>query len=69
MDISIDQVIEQAGTPVSLPEVYLEINELVDNPRSTAAEIAHTVERDVGLTARILKIVNSLFLLLDTLFR
>ena len=59
MDISIDQVLEQAGTPVSLPEVYLEINELVDNPRSTAAEIAHTVERDVGLTARILKIVNS----------
>lgn len=59
MDISIDQVIAQAGTPVSLPEVYLQINELVDNPRSTAAEIAQTVERDVGLTARILKIVNS----------
>ena len=33
MDISIDQIIERAGTPVSLPEVYQEINELVDNPR------------------------------------
>ena len=59
MDISMEAVIEKSGTPVSLPHVYLEMNRLIDLPDSTLADIAKVAEEDLGLTTRILKIVNS----------
>lgn len=59
MDISIEAVIRQSGAPVSLPSTYLEINRLIDRPGSTVADIARVAEADIGLAARILKIVNS----------
>ena len=44
---------------VSLPEVCIRVNELLDEPSVTAAELGHIISQDTSLTARLLKIVNS----------
>ncbi len=45
----------------SLPETYLRINQIVDNPHHSAADIGRALSQDPGMTARLLKIVNSPF--------
>lgn len=52
-----------AGTVglVSLPEISIKINEMVDDPNCSAAQIGKVIEKDAALTARLLKIVNSAF--------
>lgn len=52
-----------AGTVevTSLPEVFLRVNEMVESPRYSASDIGRLLGKDPGLTARLLKIVNSAF--------
>ncbi len=59
MEISIDTLIEKSGAPVSLPEVFIQINELTQDPNSSVADISQVTETDIGLSSRLLKIVNS----------
>jgi len=61
MDISIDTLIQQSGTPISLPEVFLQLNRLTQDPNCSVADIAQIVESDIGLSSRLLQIVNSPF--------
>lgn len=44
---------------VSLPEVCIRVNEMLDEPAVTAAELGQIISQDTSLTARLLKIVNS----------
>lgn len=44
---------------VSLPEVCIRVNEMLDDPTVTAVELGHIISQDTSLTARLLKIVNS----------
>ena len=44
---------------VSLPEVCLRVNEMLDEPSVTAADLGNVISQDTSLTARLLKIVNS----------
>lgn len=46
---------------VSLPAVVMKINQLLEDPNSTAADIAHFISQDPALTAQLLKVVNSPF--------
>lgn len=46
---------------VSLPEVCIRVNEMLEDPHITAGEIGRVISQDTGLTARLLKIVNSAF--------
>lgn len=46
---------------VSLPAIVAKINQLLNDPNSSAADIAHTIGQDPVLTARLLKLVNSPF--------
>jgi HD-like signal output (HDOD) protein len=46
---------------VSMPEVYLRVRRLVGDPDSSLMDIADTVAADPGLTARILRLVNSAY--------
>ncbi|WP_260293794.1 HDOD domain-containing protein [Sedimenticola hydrogenitrophicus] len=55
------QLIRNAGDLVSLPEICVRINQLVDDPTSSAEEMAQVISQDASLTARLLKIVNSAF--------
>lgn len=45
----------------TLPEVTMRIVQLVQDPRSTAAQLHHLVSNDPALATRILKTVNSAF--------
>jgi len=46
---------------VSLPEVCIRVNEMLDDPGYNATDIGKVIAQDTGLTARLLKIVNSAF--------
>ncbi len=43
----------------SLPDVYLKIREAVESPDSSAREVAKLISSDPAITARLLKVVNS----------
>jgi HD-like signal output (HDOD) protein len=45
----------------SLPLIYTRLNDAVNNPRASIADIARIISEDAGLTARLLRIVNSAF--------
>jgi HD-like signal output (HDOD) protein len=44
---------------VSLPEVVVRVNALVDDPKSSAEDIGRAVQQDPALTARMLRLANS----------
>lgn len=44
---------------VSLPEVCLRIGEMVEDPEVSASDLGYVISHDAGLTARLLKVVNS----------
>lgn len=46
---------------VSLPEVCIRVNEMLEDPRVKSVDIGQVISQDTGLTARLLKIVNSAF--------
>ncbi|MDH5673737.1 MAG: response regulator [Myxococcales bacterium] len=43
------------------PRVYGELTRKLEQPRTTARDIAHIVERDVAMSAKVLQLVNSSF--------
>lgn len=43
----------------SLPMIFTRINDAVNDPRSSVADIGRIISEDSGLTARLLRIVNS----------
>jgi putative nucleotidyltransferase with HDIG domain len=45
----------------SLPEVVTKVTELVQNPKSSAAELSEVISHDSGLTSRVLRLVNSAY--------
>ena len=45
----------------SLPEIFIMINEMVNDPTSSFSDIAQVVNLDTALSARLLRIVNSSF--------
>jgi putative nucleotidyltransferase with HDIG domain len=45
----------------SLPEIFIMINEVVNDPTSSFSDISRVVNLDTALSARLLKIVNSSF--------
>ncbi|HHX38846.1 MAG TPA: HDOD domain-containing protein [Armatimonadetes bacterium] len=53
-------VMELRGLP-SLPEVVARVLQVVDNPRSSAADFGRAISLDPALTARILRLANSAF--------
>ena len=44
---------------ISLPDIYLKLKELMDDPEYTMAEVALLVGRDPGMATRFLRVVNS----------
>lgn len=54
-------LIKDVDTLPTLPGVVARINELVEDPRASAADIHDVIANDVSLSGRILKLVNSSF--------
>lgn len=44
---------------ITLPDVYLRITKLVDDPNSSSADIARAVNQDPSFTIRLLRVANS----------
>ena len=47
------------GGLVTLPDVFIRINQLVENPNSTTSDIARAVSQDPSFTVRLLRVANS----------
>jgi HD-like signal output (HDOD) protein len=45
----------------SLPDLYFQVSEMINNPRYTAVDIGQVISKDPGLSARLLRVVNSSF--------
>lgn len=54
-------IIQKASELSSLPTVYVRVNDAVNDPSSSIADVAAIIAEDPGLTSRLLKLVNSTF--------
>ena len=54
-------IIEADPTLTSLPDVFVRINEVLNDPGSTAQEAAGAIGKDTSLSAKLLQLVNSAF--------
>ena len=52
---SAEELVENCSSLVSLPEVYLQVKKVIDDPESTMADLAHAISIDPGMTAMVLK--------------
>ncbi len=59
MNEKIQDLLGNVEQLISLPAAYVRLNELVEDPTSSADEIAHVITQDVALTARLLRVANS----------
>jgi len=57
--ISLASIVERTSTVYSLPYFYERLNETINHPRSSVADIARIITEDQGLTVRLLKLANS----------
>jgi HD-like signal output (HDOD) protein len=61
MALPAEALVNKSLELVSLPTTYSQINDLMNDPNSSADDISEVINIDPGLTARLLKIVNSPF--------
>lgn len=61
MPFTAKDLVSAVSDIVSLPETVLRVNEMVDDPRSSAADIGEVIRQDPGMAARLLRIANSPF--------
>ena len=54
-------VVRNVKTIASLPAIFERINAVANHPRSSLGDVAAVISQDVGLTARLLKLVNSAY--------
>src|ERR671924_2002332 len=57
--MTLERLVDETSTVYSLPFFYERLNEAINHPRSSVADIARIITEDQGLTARILKLANS----------
>ena len=63
---TVSERISQSARLVSLPDVYLRLKTVLDNPDSNLADVADVVGSDPAMTARLLRLVNSAYFGLAT---
>lgn len=61
MNAHIAELVQGVGGLVTLPDVFIRINQLVENPNSNIADIAQAVGHDPSFTVRLLRVANSSF--------
>lgn len=57
--VSMETLLEGVSAVPSLPLFHARLDEAINHPRSSIADIAKIISEDQGLTARILKLANS----------
>ncbi|MBI3223241.1 MAG: HDOD domain-containing protein [Nitrosomonadales bacterium] len=61
MRTNITELVQDVGNLVTLPDVFVRITRLLEDPDSSTADIARTVAQDPAFTLRLLRIANSSF--------
>lgn len=56
---TIEEIVEQTSMIYTLPLFYERLNEVINHPRSSLADVGHVISEDQGLTVRLLKLANS----------
>lgn len=59
VSVSIREILAGNVQLASPPEIFLKINKILDDPNGSLGQVTILIEHDAGLTARLLKIVNS----------
>ena len=59
METDIVELVKGVGGLVTLPDVFIRINRLVEDPDSTVGDIAKAVSQDPSFTMRLLRVANS----------
>lgn len=59
MTANASELVTDISGLVTLPEVYLHINRIVEDPNCSASDIARAVSKDPSFTVRLLQIANS----------
>lgn len=59
MSEEIEQIIQRVSQVASLPQIFLKVEEVLEDPDSDAGDLARVIEGDPALTARLLRLVNS----------
>lgn len=60
-DISALSLVKKQSELISLPDIFYKILEVLESPFSSASHIADVVSKDMSLSAKLLKLVNSAF--------
>jgi HD-like signal output (HDOD) protein len=61
MDVSPRDLLRGYVEVSSLPTIHIKLEEAINNPKKSMSDIAKVIREDPGLTARLLRIVNSAF--------
>lgn len=61
MFLELDDLLKGYVEVSSLPMIYSKINDAINHPRTSMADIAKIISDDPGLTVRLLRLVNSAF--------
>ena len=61
MEVLIEDTLGPVQELPTLPEIVLQINKLIQHPKTTAEDIGELISRDPSLTLSIMKLVNSAF--------
>jgi putative nucleotidyltransferase with HDIG domain len=60
-NIEVAELLKGIEGLVTLPDVFIRINQLIEDPESTSADIAQVVGQDPSFTVRLLRVANSPF--------
>lgn len=56
---SAQELVRSCSTIFTLPEIYIRVRDVVDNPESSMDDLANAIKIDPAISARLLKVVNS----------
>lgn len=59
--VSIERLVAESSRLYSLPDVYLKVKSIIDDPDSEIGELGQALMTDPSLSARLLRIANSAF--------
>ncbi len=60
-DQRLRQLVSQVESLPSLPKLYLELVEEIEKPNASVRRVGQLIARDLGMTAKVLQLVNSAF--------
>ncbi len=59
--MTVEELIQDCDDLPTLPDVYLQVKAVIDDPKASMVDLARALSVDPGMTARVLKLVNSPF--------